>query len=219
MDKFYITGIGKLRWLSDLSGQTFGRLLVLAETDRFVNDRGKSLRRWLCRCACGKEVVVRQANLRQRLGTRSCGCGKLDMLRNRKIHGLSRSPLYHVWRGMLGRCANHNHSEYGRYGGRGVTVCPTWKASFVAFRRDMGDPPFPRAQLDRIDNDGPYCPYNVRWATPSQQARNRRSNRILTYGGVEKTLVEWSEDRNIKLKTLWNRLKRGWPVDRVLEFK
>jgi len=125
------------------------------------------------------------------------------------------TKTYHSWAGMCARCRNKNNIMYQRYGARGITVCSRW-LSFENFLADMGEKPA-GTSLDRKDNDGNYCPENCRWATRNQQNRNRRSNRLLTYDGVTKCLVEWAETIGISKRTLANRVNRGgWSVEKAL---
>jgi len=90
-----------------------------------------------------------------------------------KTHGMFGTTIYGVWKGVLYRCYNKNCKRYQYYGGRGITVCDRWR-KFEAFFEDVGLRPGPGYSLDRIDNNGNYEPSNVRWATLSQQAYNRR---------------------------------------------
>lgn len=147
----------------DLTNQIFGRWTVIES----VGYRPGSTY-WLCRCSCGIRCIVNGNNLKRGI-TQSCGCLKAE-----GTHGLSRHPLYRVWADMLQRCRNPKNRWFHRYGGRGITVCDSW-TDFENFYADVGERPFPKASLDRIDNDSGYEPGNVRWATQRQQMQNRGS--------------------------------------------
>src|SRR6266487_506032 len=92
---------------------------------------------------------------------------------------------YRSWANMLDRCKSKRRSDYPRYGGRGIRVCRRWR-DFARFLEDLGPRP-PGLQLDRIDNSRGYEPGNCRWATPKQQANNRRPRRRRA-----PWFVEWS---------------------------
>lgn len=99
--------------------------------------------------------------------------------------------LRKVWRAMLHRCDIPSNPAFHNYGGRGITVCESWRV-FDHFRNDMGFAA-PGMTLERKDNNGPYCPENCIWATRKQQNRNRRANRQITYQGETHCLIVWAE--------------------------
>ena len=87
---------------------------------------------------------------------------------------------------------------------------------FESFASDMGPTFSPELELDRIDVNGNYEPGNCRWVARVAQQRNRRNNRILTFAGRSQTVVEWAEEIGVKANTIQTRLRRGWPIERVL---
>ncbi len=128
-------------------------------------------------------------------------------------HGKSRSSTYQIWAVMKYRCLNPNFKGYARYGGRGITVCERWMV-FDNFYEDMGECP-KGMSIDRINNDGNYCPENCRWATPKQQARNTSRNKPITYKGKTLCISEWAAELGISRKTLLHRLNYGWSVEKA----
>jgi hypothetical protein len=115
---------------------------------------------------------------------------------------------------MKKRCYNPKASNYKDYGGRGITICPRWRESFVAFLEDMGPRPSDKHSIDRIDNNGPYCPENCRWATLQQQRNNRRPVTNITFQGETLSLLQWARRLNMNYDTLRYRIKRkNWPVE------
>lgn len=150
----------------DLSGQRFGMLIVL---EKLPSRLRKVM--WRCQCDCGAEADVRGSHLISGWN-KSCGCNRIKAI---TTHGLSRmrSTEYVIWQGMKQRCLNPKNAKYGSYGARGITVCERWLA-FENFLADMGSRPA-GLTLERVNNDKGYGPDNCKWATLSEQARNRRT--------------------------------------------
>ncbi len=126
-------------------------------------------------------------------------------------------PEYRVWRGMKDRCLNPRSTYFSHYGGRGITICAEWLESFGNFYRDMGPRPSFRHQIERKENDGPYSPENCKWALPTEQSNNRRSNARLTWNGETHTMSEWARALGLTVGTIWSRIHQcGWSVERAL---
>lgn len=170
----------------DLRGEVFHRLTVTEREGS--NKQGNAL--WRCNCACGNEVIVTGTDLR-RQQTKSCGCWATEQLMERnKVHGLSKHPLYTVWVNIIRRCYNSSAPDYSSYGGRGITVCDQWRDSPENFIQDMETTFVEGHQLDRKKNECGYSPNNCRWVTPKKNARNRRSNNIISFEGETRCLTE-----------------------------
>lgn len=174
-------------------------------------------------------------------------------------HGMSKTRFYRIWKGMRNRCNNLNSKDYVRYGGRGIKVCKRWD-SFENFRDDMFGSYEDHLTIERIDNDGDYCPENCRWASMSEQAVNRSSTVFVELEGEIVSVTEagrrigisdfgvrWRIDNGISLcsaprdypvyettqgmlricemaeiagvsrSSIRDRIRKGWPKERLLE--
>ena len=117
---------------------------------------------------------------------------------------------------MKSRCSDSNVPCWDYYGGRGVKVCKSWE-SYEEFLADMGRRPSSAHSLDRIDSNGDYIPENCRWATKTEQTRNRRNNRFLSHNGETKSVAEWCEQLGLSTGTVDARLFRGWSDSEALK--
>jgi len=125
------------------------------------------------------------------------------------------STTYNIWRSMRQRCVNSNHNSFKYYGARGIKFCERWD-KFENFLIDMGERP-DKGYLDRIDNNKDYEASNCRWVTPTQQVRNRRITKHLSYKNENRPLAEWAEIYGINRKTLEARVAKGDSVEQALE--
>jgi hypothetical protein len=137
-------------------GESFGRLTAMADESAF---------RVLCRCVCGVEKSISVYQLRSGR-TQSCGCLRKERATAAVVtHGQS----------MVNRCTNPTNKNFKEYGGRGITVCDRWRGrdGYSNFVEDMGERP-DGMSIERVENSSGYEKSNCRWATPLEQAQNRR---------------------------------------------
>jgi hypothetical protein len=133
------------------------------------------------------------------------------------IHGLRYAPEYPIWNTMKQRCLNPNNKKYPNYGGRGITVCDEWLKSFVNFYVDMGPSPSKKHSIERIDNNKGYSKDNCRWATNTEQSRNRRSNKYFEYNGTLFMLSDLCKLTGVNINTFLHRIRRGWTVEKAAD--
>jgi hypothetical protein len=188
-----------------LVGQKIGRLTVIA----FAGSNGREQRLWKCECECGNVVEVPTAALNNG-NTQSCGCLHLETMTANGYslkHGQSNTYTYRSWVAMRVRLRENPRYVH-------VTMDPRWE-EFSAFFADMGERPA-GTSLDRINNKLGYWPFNCRWASPPEQINNRSNSRAITFDGRTQSLARWAEEYEISYDLLFDRLGRGWPVEKAL---
>lgn len=205
----------------DLRGLRFSRLVVMD----FVRIYKKHPE-WICECDCGNKVKVRSQSLK-RGKVRSCKCFQME--RRSEAHrthgetkGRSPTPEYRVWLAMKARCTNPKDKNFARYGGRGIAICDRWldgedgKGGYECFLADMGRRQSLEYQIDRIDNEQGYSPENCRWATPTQQQRNRRDTIRVVLAGETLALADACDKVGVRYMMVRDRVYRGWTFERAI---
>lgn len=193
----------------NLSGQTFGKLLLLHKTARPAQSTSTHSF-YLAKClACNSLVTVSGNNAKKnRVGCSSCRYEYAGSKAPRRTkHGMARAPEYWTYHSMLKRCHNPKSAAYYLYGARGISVCERWRESFDAFYADMGAKP-EGSSLERIDNEKGYFPENCRWATPKEQANNRRTTKSFLFNGRSYTTPEFAKEYNLPKWAVGNTASR-----------
>lgn len=201
----------------DLTGNRFGRWIVIEEVEPVREPSGHLRHRWLCRCDCGTVKSVKGASL---IAGRSlsCGCERAENNAKRMTkHNMYRTRLYKVWEGMKSRCDNPHNDRYKNYGGRGIDICDSWRKDFLNFYEwAINNGYKDDLTIDRINVNGNYEPDNCKWSTPKEQANNRTNNHSITYDGKTLTIAQWADLLGINSYILYQRIvKRRWTIERA----
>lgn len=190
--------------IQDMAGRRFAQLVAI----RVAGKASSGDLKWEFRCDCGMVFVANGYYAR-------CGkiinCPECAKARSRSAsvtHGLTETPEYRLWTDIQSRCHNPRSTAYANYGGRGIVVCDRWRQSFEAFFADMGKRP-PGLTIERENTNGNYEPGNCRWATPLEQANNKRNNIRICLDGVTKTLMQWSREFGVSSHAVRFRLRAG----------
>ena len=207
--------------IKDLTGMTFGRLKVLG-----LYSRKKNHAIWKCQCSCkDKTIVYLNGSALTTGNTKSCGC--LQRERSKQAHtkhGLSHSALYLVHASMIKRCYNKNASDYQHYGGRGIYICDEWytpndpnNTGFVNFYNWAILHGYEKGlSIDRIDNDGPYAPWNCRFVTQLEQMNNNSRNVKIYDDNELLSLSEFYRKYKIHNGYFYRRYNSGWSISAIV---
>ncbi len=197
-------------------GRKYARLTVLSQETR-LNAQGFWQTWCTCQCRCGNTHICTAHGL-QSGSTRSCGCLMREtsaaLGKKHRTHQMSKTRLYYIWHHMKRRSTGEESVEH--YASRGITCCAEWLVpeNFFTWARANGYNK--NKELDRVDNNGNYCPENCRWTDHHTQTRNKRNNRNITFDGKTQCLVDWAKDIGRSHATILWRINQGWPLVRAL---
>lgn len=194
-------------------GQRFGRLVVVKEVERLKLPSGQTNRAFLCRCDCGNENTVRLAHLSNNK-IQSCGCVLGEK------HGMRKTRLYTIWRGMKNRCYGNKTIQPHLYKDKGITVCDNWRNSFISFMVWARKNAYRDGlQIDRINNSLGYYPENCQFVTPMQNSSNRCVTIMVNYHGESKalSLLLHELDKFDHYNAILRRIKRGWNHSKAID--
>lgn len=201
-------------------GDKFGKLTIIKEVEPNVTPCGTKQRKFLCKCECGTEVVRTMAALRDPYA--DCGCKKRYIKgKERTYKGrVIKSFLFTTFEGIKKRCYDEKFRQYKDYGGRGIRICNKWMNDFFTFYDwAIENGASEELTIDRIDNNGDYCPKNCRWVDRFTQANNRSDNRVVEYKGESHTIAEWSRLVGLTARCIsWRIDEMHVPIEQALGF-
>ena len=173
---------------------------------------------WLCKCECGNEKIIRLDSVKSGK-TQSCGCIRKD--RAFKVHGKSRTKLYHIYYGMKQRCYNKNDKAYKHYGLRNIKIDERWLSDFQNFYNWSIENGYKEGlSIDRINVNGNYEPSNCRWIECREQNNNTRRTVSITYDGVTQNINQWAKTLGINKNTFWHYIRvKNYTIDQIIKIK
>lgn len=203
--------------------RTVNYLTIIGQGDDYISPSGVHSKTSICRCVCDKVLTILSNNIKSG-STKSCGCMKNKIIAvntSRILLGSSKyrwsTSIYRhesiAYRDMIHRCYHKINKSYHNYGGRGITVCERWLDPIDGwdhFQDDMHHLYSEGLQLERLDNNGNYCPENCNYVTAEEQANNRRDNVYLTINGVTQTGTQWGRQTNNDPHSILFRKRIGW---------
>jgi len=205
-------------------GDIIGDWVVVEKASPYVSPSGYFSDRWQCRCICGTEKPVRASSL-ECGDSKGCGCTRAKLAGDRvRTHGLSKHPLYGVWRDVVRRCTEPSRKDYKHYGGRGIKVCERWSCEqgCEKFIEDMFPTYVEGLEIERVDVNGNYEPSNCTWVTRREQVINRRpmgssfDAHFITYDDKTLCISQWADETGIPSRVLIDRLgKLAWSHEKA----
>lgn len=191
----------------DLTGRRYGKLLVLKNSGLKVNSEIL----WTCICDCGKNKNCKTGALRHGLNI-SCGC-----MNGGKTHGDWSKRIRHIYVNMKSRCYKPTDVNYHNYGGRGIVICNEWLIDYSSFKIWAYENGYSDdLSIDRKDSNGNYSPSNCKWSTPTEQARNTRVNRLVTFNNKTQCISAWAEEVGINQSRIIRRIANGWSIEKAI---
>lgn len=201
-------------------GDKFGKWTIIEEMSPKIIS-GKPRRMFRCQCECGNIGEVQLACLRNKHSI-SCGCEQKKRVAKAQFkHGFAdKHPLYSTWKNMKKRCNNPNATEYENYGGRGICVCKDWSNNFKSFYNwAINNGWSKKLIIDRIDNNGNYCPENCRWTNVKTQVNNKTNNHYIKYNENIYTLSTLAKYLNIPYNVIRYRVSRcKWDINQLINY-
>lgn len=210
--------------INDYVGLKYGRLTIIKEGSCIKYNR-TIMRKVLCKCDCGNKKEIDLNSIKRGKST-SCGCFNKEFAKkNHTKHGLAmistgiRHPDYNIWTKLKGRCLNPNDKSYKHYGGRGIKICDRWMHSFENFIEDLGWRPSQKYSIERIDYNKDYCPENCKWILKSEQTKNCRRVKLITYNGKEHCLTDLCKLLGLVYSTMRHRVyDLGIPFEEAAKY-